>query len=79
MFFVYVLRSLKDGRRYVGCTEDVAARLQRHNAGRVRVTRSRRPFKLIYSEAQETWSDARRREDFLKSGQGRAWLVQHGL
>ncbi|MFZ4575953.1 MAG: GIY-YIG nuclease family protein [Phycisphaerales bacterium] len=33
VYFSYVLRSLKTGRRYVGSTQGVKERLRRHNAG----------------------------------------------
>ena len=51
MWRVYVLRSLKDGRHYVGITSrPLDERLQRHNAGRVRSTKGRRPLVLAHSE-----------------------------
>ncbi|MCC7524619.1 MAG: GIY-YIG nuclease family protein, partial [Chitinophagaceae bacterium] len=31
MFFVYVIRSKKDGRFYVGLSEEVERRLKEHN------------------------------------------------
>ncbi len=46
MWSVYVLRSLKDGRYYVGMSEDVSQRLKTHNSGKVTSTKSRRPFEL---------------------------------
>jgi len=74
MCVVYVLRSEKDGQRYVGCSKDFELRLKKHNLGQVRSTRSRRPLRVVYKEEQVDWSTARKREDFLKSGQGRKWL-----
>jgi putative endonuclease len=79
MYTVYVLRSRKDGFRYIGCTEDLSKRLKKHHSGQVTSTKGRRPFDLVYSESQPDWSAARKRENFLKSGQGRAWLDQQGL
>jgi hypothetical protein len=38
MFYVYVLRSRKTGRRYVGSCENVEDRLQRHSAGHSKAT-----------------------------------------
>ncbi|MCL4523851.1 MAG: GIY-YIG nuclease family protein [Acidobacteria bacterium] len=74
MFTVYVLKSLSMGRRYVGSTANLEARLQQHNQGRVRSTRGGRPWKVVYTEVFETNSEARRREISLKSGKGRAEL-----
>jgi putative endonuclease len=70
-FFVYVLRSEKTGRRYVGSCEDVAWRLERHNRGHSKSTRSGVPWKLLHSETFETRSEAVKRELYFKTGAGR--------
>jgi putative endonuclease len=74
MFTVYVLRSQRTGRRYVGSTGDLAQRLKEHSGGKVRATKGGRPWTLVYKENHTTNSAARRREISLKSGQGRAEL-----
>jgi predicted GIY-YIG superfamily endonuclease len=75
MFIVYVLESLKNGKRYVGFTSKSAeTRLAEHNRGCNKWARANRPFKLIYTEFVETETIARRRERSLKSGQGRKSL-----
>ena len=79
MCVVYVLRSGKDGQRYVGCARDLEERLSKHDRGQVRSTKSRRPLTLVYKEDHSDWSSARKREDFLKSGQGRQWLDAQGV
>ncbi|MBW2002971.1 MAG: GIY-YIG nuclease family protein [Deltaproteobacteria bacterium] len=33
-FFVYIIRSLKDRSYYIGSTQNLSARLERHNQGR---------------------------------------------
>ena len=76
MYFTYVLRSCEDNTRYVGSTENKEKRLLKHNSGRVRYTKGRRPWILIYFEEFNSRSDARKRELFLKSGQGRKYLDQ---
>ena len=65
--FVYILYRLKDKKLYVGCTADVATRLERHNQGHVLATKNRRPFSLIYSETYDDKGQAFNRERFLKS------------
>lgn len=70
-YFVYVLISLKDKRKYIGSTNDLAKRIQEHNDGKVESTVYRRPLKLIYYEVYVNEKDARRREKYLKGG-GRA-------
>jgi len=71
---VYVLRSLKDLRLFVGMTEDVESRLKKHNAGGVPSTRYRRPLELVYQEECRDRNEARHREIFLKSGPGHRFL-----
>ena len=66
-YFVYMLKSLKDKKFYTGCTADLKKRLKQHNSGRVRSTKARRPFKLVYWESFRTRSEAMRRERRLKS------------
>ena len=75
-FCTYVLLSKKDGKFYIGQTNDAKARLNMHNEGRVISTKNRRPFKLLLIEEYETRSEAFKRERFLKSGQGREWLQE---
>ena len=76
MFAVYVLQSTTTGKRYVGSTRNLAARLRQHNQGRVRATKGGRPWKLVYFEQFQTNREARQREIFLKSGRGRAEIAQ---
>jgi putative endonuclease len=70
MIIVYVLRSLKDSKLYVGMTENLEARLKRHEQGKVPSTRNRRPFVLLHNEEFEDRLQARKREKYLKSGPG---------
>jgi putative endonuclease len=70
-YFVYVLRSEKTGRRYVGSCEDLEDRLHRHNAGNSKATRHGVPWSLIHTENFESRSEAVRRELYLKTGIGR--------
>ncbi|MGC3996221.1 MAG: GIY-YIG nuclease family protein [Anaeromyxobacter sp.] len=63
---VYVLRC-GDGTLYTGATNDLAARVKRHAAGRgARYTRSRLPVTLVHAEPARDRSAALRREAALK-------------
>ena len=73
-YYIYILQSEKGGNLYVGSTENLEDRLKKHNGGKVRSTKSRRPFKLIYSEELSSRTEARKRENYLKSGAGREWV-----
>ena len=66
-WFVYILRCA-DGSLYTGITKDVKRRCQQHNDGTAsRYTRSRRPTKLVWQEAQPSRSSALKREAAIKA------------
>ena len=79
MYYVYILRSQKDGRRYIGMTSDIDRRLSEHNAGLVNSTKNRRPLELIHTEEFSTKKEAEEREKFYKTGYGREALKRLGL
>ena len=66
MFYVYVIRSRRDGNTYVGSTNNLKRRFKEHNNGKIISTKSRIPFDLIYYEAYKIEKDARLRESRLK-------------
>jgi len=70
MVYLYVLKSLEDNGYYVGISSNLEKRLLRHNKGGVRSTKTRKPFKLIYSEKFEDYIKARIREKEIKSYKG---------
>ena len=74
MFYTYVLKSKKDGKLYTGFTKDLRNRFKEHNNGKVYSTKGRGPFTLIYYEACLHEEDAKQREQYLKSGRGKAYL-----
>ncbi|MBM3853632.1 MAG: hypothetical protein FJ399_10810 [Verrucomicrobia bacterium] len=69
---VYVLEG--EARRYVGITNHLQRRLAEHrtssHSGRLIGA-----FAVLHTESLPDYASARRRERFLKSGQGRAWLA----
>jgi putative endonuclease len=71
MFYCYVLRSEKTGRRYVGFCENLTERIRRHNAGESKATKHAVPWTLVHSERFATRSEALRRERYYKTGKGR--------
>jgi len=75
MYYVYVLRSLKNDRKYVGLTKDLKQRFAEHNSGiGGAYSKKNRPFKLIYYEAYLEKKDAAHAEKFYKTGYGREIL-----
>ena len=75
-YHVYILRSIKSGKPYVGQTSNLEQRLSTHNNGQSPYTRGRGPWELVYSEEFETRSEAMKRERFLKTGHGRDFIKE---
>ncbi len=74
MFYVYVLKSKKDGKNYTGFTKNLKSRFELHNKGLVDSTKKRKPFDLIYYEACLSQEDATRREKYLKTIYGKRYI-----
>ncbi len=75
---VYILYSGGTNKFYVGSSRDGSAdnRLKSHNAGKSKSTKGGRPWKLIYEEQASDYTEARRKENVLKSGVGRRWIKE---
>lgn len=70
MYHVYILKSCKKDRYYIGCTSDIDKRFLQHNKGKTKSTRAYIPWKLIYKEAYSDKSMAYKREWHLKHPSG---------
>ena len=78
MYYIYILQSQKNGKKYIGFTaKSVEQRLKEHNSGSNAFTRKNRPFELIHSEEHQDKHFARQRERFLKTGHGRNFLKRY--
>jgi putative endonuclease len=74
LYYTYVLKSEKDGKLYIGWSDDLENRLSEHNKGLVNATCDRRPLKLVYYEACLSKESAIKREKVLKTGFGRKYI-----
>ncbi|OHA65929.1 MAG: hypothetical protein A2672_00645 [Candidatus Wildermuthbacteria bacterium RIFCSPHIGHO2_01_FULL_49_22b] len=75
MHYVYVIKSSKKNWNYIGFTSDLRKRFHEHNQGKAGVTKSYRPFTLVYYEAYLSERDARKREiELKKRGQQKEFL-----
>ena len=75
MCCTYVLKSLKTQQLYIGSTrKKPSERLGDHNKGKVRWTKSRRPFEIVYTEKFASYTEAKKRELFFKTGKGRTFI-----
>lgn len=70
MFYIYILKSIKNNELYIGYTADLKRRILEHNQGLNSSTKRYMPWEIIYYEACVEESDARRREKYLKTTQG---------
>jgi putative endonuclease len=75
---VYILQCADNGT-YIGCTEDLNERIERHNNGYVPATKGRIPVKLIVDISFLDKYRAFAFEKYLKSGSGRAFINKHFL
>lgn len=74
MYYMYILRSMQDGRYYIGSTQDVAARLARHNSGASRYTKAKGPWELIYTEQFHSRALAVQREKQIKGWKNKKYV-----
>lgn len=73
-FYVYILQSNTDGTYYIGSTDNLEDRVARHNQGRSKYTRAKRPWNLVYSEEHPDRSAAARREYEIKSKKKKSYV-----
>ncbi len=71
IYTLYILKSNKSGRYYVGSTSNIIHRLAEHNGGRVKSTRAYIPWSVAYTKTFHSLSEARRRELQAKSWKSR--------
>ena len=69
--YIYILKSSKFAKTYVGITDDPIRRLMEHNSGDSSFTNKFKPWVLIYKEELLNRIEARRREKYFKSAAGR--------
>ncbi len=73
MITLYVLKG-KNGKRYVGITNDLDRRIREHRSNKTKGSQVIGEFVVLHTEKYADHKSARKREKFLKSGQGRKWL-----
>ena len=70
MYTVYILRSLKTGKRYIGYTNNFIGRFWEHNRSTKGFDYRHKPFKVIYRKSIKTRIEAIRFERYLKNMKG---------
>jgi putative endonuclease len=74
--YLYILKGLTS-KHYVGITNNLQRRLQEHASGATKGGQVIGKFELIHTETFADYLSARKREKFLKSGQGRKWIKEN--
>lgn len=66
MNVVYILQSIKNGKYYIGSTNDVERRLLEHNSGKTKSLRYLRPLEIVFKKEFTSLGEARKIEARLK-------------
>lgn len=74
MYYVYILKSMKDHRLYTGYTNNLKTRVKMHRHGKIDSTINRLPLELVYYEACLNQQDATHREKYLKTAWGKRYI-----
>jgi putative endonuclease len=70
MFYVYIIKS-REGKYYIGSTDNIEYRLQLHNSKKFPAWTNRyNEWKLVYSESFDSRSNALKREKTIKNMKG---------
>jgi putative endonuclease len=76
LYFVYILKSQKDSSYYTGMAVDVSNRLIEHNRGKSQYTKSKIPWKIVYTEGPYSSAKARKREKELKRSENKKEILR---
>jgi putative endonuclease len=66
MYYVYILESLSNGDYYKESTENYLKRVEEHNRGESKFTRSKMPWRLVFVQIFESKTQALIQERKLK-------------
>ena len=75
MFYTYILISELTAKLYIGQTNNLEARIRKHNIGKNFSTKNRGPWKLISSKQFESRSEAMKFEKYLKSLKNKEYIL----
>jgi len=76
VYYLYIIQSDKDGSFYIGTTQNLDARILRHNQGRSKYTRTKRPWNLVYVEDYPDRSSAMKREYAIKRRKSKDYIAK---
>jgi len=73
-YYLYIIQSEIDDSFYIGTTQNLDDRILRHNQGRSRYTKTKRPWKIVYYEEHPNRSSAMKKEYALKRRKSKEYL-----
>lgn len=75
--YLYLIKSKTKNWVYIGSARDLRKRIGEHNLGKNKSTKAYKPFELIYYEAYNSYTLARKREiELKKNGQQKEILFR---
>jgi putative endonuclease len=74
MYYLYILKSEKSGKYYIGHTNDLDRRIKEHNSGQTKSTRAGVPWEPVYVKEYETNIEAGKEELRLKRMKSRKYI-----
>ena len=74
MYYLYILYSKSYDRFYIGQSQELSSRLERHNNGQVPSTKPYLPWIIRYYEIFETRGEAMKREKDIKNKKSRKYI-----
>ena len=73
MPYTYILKTIKD-TYYIGSTNNIDERLNKHNKGEIKSTKNKLPVKLVFKEYYQTKSEAQKKEYKIKKWKSRKMI-----
>jgi putative endonuclease len=73
-YYVYILKSKKNNRFYVGQSANLTLRIKMHNRGGIKSTKGYRPWQLVHCESFASRKKAVKREHEIKSYKSRSYI-----
>ena len=77
MYYTYIIKSVKTGKLYIGQTQNIEKRLDRHNNDLNPSTKYKGPWELIYLKTFDTRSEAVLHELKLKNTKNKTYLLNN--
>lgn len=73
-YYLHIIQSEVDNSFYIGTNQILEERLLRHNQGRSKYTKDKRPWRLVYFEKHIDRSSAMKREYAIKRQKRRGFI-----